>query len=344
MMRLCSRSERKTDIDQAIRTREDALNQWVFSTLVHISGIFEEGKRTPAGFFFPSVLATLLNLEVPDLMTCVGETLLPIFGAVMVYRYPDFPVALAARAGRVNLLTAIQGSEEVNLAQRFQCQIPVMAYCTLKSPEQAEYNYHQMIGARADRSRTLGKEVGTVEWSHGPSDPKTGKAFVYSMETTGNGGIDSRSMRTRVQQNVRRGGKFTHYKLTAPTDLSQQTLRTMRPKHGMLENLVDSCKFGHPVVGQELSFQYWLQHRQSHTIFLVLNNRFVKVAFPKVDSLVIPDSTLTLPWLAAISRRPDSIIKLPATMLSLLEGYGHEKLGEWVQRALNRKATTSYRS
>ena len=340
MMRLCSRSERKGDIDQAIRTREDALNQWVFSTLVHISGIFEEGKRTPAGFFFPSVLATLLNLEVPDLMTCVGETLLPIFGAVMVYRYPDFPVALAARAGRVNLLTAIQGSEEVNLTQRFQCQIPVMAYCTLKSPEQTEYNYHQMIGARADRSRTLGKEVGTVEWSHGPSDPKTGKALYIPWKPQEMVAL-IQEYEDRVQQNVRRGGKFTHYKLTAPTDLSQQTLRTMRPKHGMMENLVDSCKFGHPVVGQELSFQYWLQHRQSHTIFLVLNNRFVKVAFPKVDSLVIPDSTLTLPWLAAISRRPDSIIKLPATMLSLLEGYGHEKLGEWVQRALDRKATTS---
>ena len=116
-MRLCPRTERMTDIDQTIRTREDSLNQWVLSTLVHISGIFEEGKRTPAGFFFPSVLANLLNLEVPDLMTCVGETLLPIFGTVMVYRYPDFPVALAARAGLVNLLTAIKGSEEITLAQ-----------------------------------------------------------------------------------------------------------------------------------------------------------------------------------------------------------------------------------
>ena len=191
-MRLCSRSERKNEIEQAIQTREDALNQWVFSTLIHISGIFEEGKRTPAGFFFPSVLATIMNLEVPDLMTCVGETLLPIFGAVMVYRYPDFPVALAARAERINLLTAIQGSDENSLTQRFQCQIPVMAYCTLKSPEQIEYNYHQMIGARADRSRTMGKEVGTVEWSHGPSDPKDRKSSVYSMETTGNDRTDSR--------------------------------------------------------------------------------------------------------------------------------------------------------
>ena len=52
-----------------------------------------------------------------------------------------------------------------------------MAYCTIKSPRETEYNYFQMIGARADRSRTLGKEVGTVEWSHGASDPRTGKAL-----------------------------------------------------------------------------------------------------------------------------------------------------------------------
>ena len=50
-----------------------------------------------------------------------------------------------------------------------------------------------MIGARADRSRTLGKEVGTVEWSHGASDPKNGRAWksvVRAMESAGDGRPD----------------------------------------------------------------------------------------------------------------------------------------------------------
>ena len=340
MMRLCSRRESRREIDQAIRTREDALNQWVFSTLVHISGIFEEGKRTPAGFFFPSVLATIMNLEVPDLMTCVGETLLPIFGAVMVYRYPDFPVALAAKADRINLLTAIQGSEEASLTRRFRGQIPVMAYCTLKSPEQLEYNYHQMIGARADRSRTMGKEVGTVEWSHGPSDSRTGKALFIQWKPQEMTNL-IQEYETRVGQKVRRGVKFTNYRLTAPTDLSQQTLRTMRPKHGMMENLVDSCKFGHPVINSELSFQFWQQHRQSHTLFLVLNDRLAKVGFPRSDPSLIPGTALTLPQLIDISRRPHPITKLPAAALVLLESYGRERVGEWIQRALDQKATAA---
>ena len=70
---------------------------------------------------------------------------------------------LAAKAGRTNLLTAIQDEAEVPLSQRFTRQVPVMAFCALKNPDQTAYEYHQMIGARADRSRTLGKEVRTVE-------------------------------------------------------------------------------------------------------------------------------------------------------------------------------------
>ena len=151
---------------------------------------FEEGKATPPGFFFPSVLATLMNLEVPELLACVGETLIPIFGAVMVYRYTDFPVALAAQGGRTNLLTAIQEGRDTPLADRFKNQIPVMAYCTIKSPRETEYNYFQMIGARADRSRTLGKEVGTVEWSHGASDLELEKPYS-SLGNTGDGGHPS---------------------------------------------------------------------------------------------------------------------------------------------------------
>ena len=46
----------------------------------------------------------------------------------------------------------------------------------LKSPKEAEYNYYQTIGAQADQSRTLGKELGTVEWPHGASDSWSVKA------------------------------------------------------------------------------------------------------------------------------------------------------------------------
>ena len=226
LMRLCSKRESKREVDAAIHAKEDALNQWVFSTMIHMSGIFEGGARTPAGFFFPSVLATMMNLEVPELLLCVGETLVPIFGGVMVYRYPDFPVVLAAKAGRTNLLTAIQDEAEVPLSQRFTRQVPVMAFCALKNPDQTAYNYDQMIGARADRSRTLGKEVGTVEWSHGASDPKNGRALFVPWKVQEM--IDLiKEYEDRVRRNVRRGQRFTHYKMTAPTDLTQQTLKTM---------------------------------------------------------------------------------------------------------------------
>ena len=51
------------------------------------------------------MLATILNLQVPDMLKCVGESLLPIFGIVTVFRYPDFPLALAVEGGRTNLIT-----------------------------------------------------------------------------------------------------------------------------------------------------------------------------------------------------------------------------------------------
>ena len=147
MMKLCAKPEDRRKIEEAKESREDSLNQWVFSTMIRISGFFEEGKATPPGLFFPRLLSTLMNLEVPELLACVGETLIPIFGAVIVYRYPDFPVSLAAQGGRTNLLTAIQEGRETPLADRFKRQIPVMAYCTIKSPRETEYNYFQMIGA-----------------------------------------------------------------------------------------------------------------------------------------------------------------------------------------------------
>ena len=45
LIRLCSKKASKREIDAAIHAREDALNQWVFSTLLHVSGIFEERTK-----------------------------------------------------------------------------------------------------------------------------------------------------------------------------------------------------------------------------------------------------------------------------------------------------------
>ena len=336
-MRLCSKRESKREVDAAIHAKEDALNQWVFSTMIHMSGIFEGGAKTPAGFFFPSVLATVMNLEVPELLLCVGETLLPIFGGIMVYRYPDFPVVLAAKAGRTNLLTAIQDEAEVPLSQRFTRQVPVMAFCALKNPDQTAYNYHQMIGARADRSRTLGKEVGTVEWSHGASDPKNGRALFVPWKVQEMTDL-IKEYEDRVRRNVRRGQRFTHYKLTAPTDLTQQTLRTMRPKHGMIDNLVECCQFGLPIVRGGPSFQLWHENRQIHTQRLMKAGVLPKIELPKVENPEILGGQCSVSLLETLSRKPESVVKLPPEVLNLLEGYGTAKLGEWIQRTLNRGA------
>ena len=137
------RRERK--VEEAYQVRNYALNQWILATILRTSGIFESNVHSMSGFFFPSVLATLLNLEVPEMLKCVGVTLLPMFGFIAVYRYPDFPMALVVEGReRTNLLTVIQDSPMVPLGRRMKDQIPVMAFCALKSPDELEYNVRQM--------------------------------------------------------------------------------------------------------------------------------------------------------------------------------------------------------
>ena len=96
MIKLCSKPEDRRKIEEAKSSREDSFNQWVFYTLIRISEIFEEGRATHPGFFFPSFLATLMNLEVPELLACVGETLIPIFGGSDGLPIPRFSCGLSS--------------------------------------------------------------------------------------------------------------------------------------------------------------------------------------------------------------------------------------------------------
>ena len=134
-----------------------------------------------------------------------------------------------------------------------------------------------------------------------------------------------------------RRAKFNNYRLTAPTDLTQQTLRTMRPKHGMVENLIECCSFGMPTRGGNPTFQLWEENRQRQVRRLMRTGAMLAVEFPGAGPSVIPGTQISLSSLAMESKRPVTIIKLSAEMLGLLEGYGKHKVEEWIQRALNRQ-------
>ena len=193
-----------------------------------------------------------------------------------------------------------------------------------------------MIGALADRSRTLGKEVGTVEWSHGASDPRTGKALLVPWKIQEMSDI-LQEYKQRAQTNTRRGTKFNNYRLTAPTDLTQQTLRTMRPKHGMVENLIECCSFGMPTRGGNPTFQLWEENCQRQVRRLMRTGSMLAVEFSGAGPSVIPGTQISLSSLVMESKRPVTINKLSAEMIGLLEGYGKPKVEEWIQRALNRQ-------
>ena len=210
-----------------------------------------------------------------------------------------------------------------------------MAFCALKSPDELEYNVRQMIGSRHHRNRELGKEVGSVEWSHGASDPDTGKATFLAWKVK-----EMQTILQEVEQRVkgfsRQAQRFANYKLTAPTDLTQQTLRTMRPKHSMRDNLVECCKFGLPVVQGNATFQVWMEERQHYTRRLMRAGFDPRIAYPVVEGHQLPQTEVSLMELEAASRRPDPITKLSPKMVKLLQTYGVLKVEEWKQRAKSR--------
>ena len=56
--------------------------------------------------------------------------------------------------------------------------------------------YARCLGSRHHRSKDLGKEVGSVEWLHGASDPDTGKATFLAWKV--------KEMQTLLQETEQR--------------------------------------------------------------------------------------------------------------------------------------------
>ena len=114
-------------------------------------------------------------------------------------------------------------------------------------PAEWKYNFRQMVGSWHRRTRELAKEVGTVDWSHRASDSDSGKATFLPWKVQEIQEL-MQDFENRTNWSTRRGRKFSNYRLMVLTDLTQQTLRTMRAKLSMRENLIENCRFGLPVI------------------------------------------------------------------------------------------------
>ena len=83
----------------------EAILTWIYSTWVNVAGIMHPLDENPAinrepnhlpGFLFPSQMATLMLVETEDLIPLIAPIVWPIFGAVMVLRYPTQVLRMAA--------------------------------------------------------------------------------------------------------------------------------------------------------------------------------------------------------------------------------------------------------
>ena len=144
----------------------------------------------------------------------------------------------------------------------------------------------------------------------------------------------------RTKRTTRQGQRFNKYRLTVPTDLTQQTLRTMRPKHSMREDLVENCQFGRPVIQGEATFQLWTEARQEHTRRLVRQGteKWTQVPYNLLDGHFLPQSDVSVVEVEAASRGPRAITKLSHRLIGLLQSYGTNKVDEWIRREIERKA------
>ena len=126
-----------------------------------------------------------------------------------------------------------------------------------------------------------------MEWSRGVSDSKRSKALFIPWKTQEMTDL-IKEYETRIRKHARRGVKFSQNRLTAPNYLLQQTLRTMRPKHAMIENLIECCRFGLSEVGAKPTIHFWVEHRQNNTRCLILGGTLARVEFPIAEAPRIP--------------------------------------------------------
>ena len=70
-----------------------------------------------------------------------------------------------------------------------------------------------MIGSRHSRHRVLAKEMGTVEWSHGASDPDSGKVTFIPWKIQEMQEL-IQDFERRTKRTTRQGQKFSKYRLT----------------------------------------------------------------------------------------------------------------------------------
>ena len=84
-------------LKKRLELNTESLLAWIYSKWVNVAWIMHPLDESPAvnrepnqqpGFLFPSQIATLMPVETEDLRTLIAPIVWPIFGAVMVLRYP----------------------------------------------------------------------------------------------------------------------------------------------------------------------------------------------------------------------------------------------------------------